>query len=61
MKKKNDTIYSINIADIQTVALQEIDRELSEEEIELIIDSVAEKISWYDAIAFSINEKINVK
>jgi hypothetical protein len=39
MEDKNDIIYSLNIEDIQTVAVQEIDRELTEDEIEKIKDS----------------------
>jgi|WetSurMetagenome_2_1015567.scaffolds.fasta_scaffold74262_3 hypothetical protein len=53
----NNIFYSLNINDIQTVASQKIDRELSESEIENIKDLIAEKINWYDAIANSISEK----
>jgi hypothetical protein len=42
------------------VALQEIERNLSPEEIEKIKNSIADKINWYDAIANSINEKNKV-
>lgn len=58
MKDKNDIFYSLNIEDIQTVSIEEIDRELTDYEIEKIIDLIAEKIPWYDAIARSINEII---
>jgi len=61
MKNKNKIFYSLNIEDIQTVAMQEIDRELSEEEIENIKDLIEEKINWYDAILDSINEKIGLR
>lgn len=61
MKDKNDIIYSLNIEDIQTVAVQEIDRELTEDEIEKIKDSIGEKINWYDAIFNSIIEKIGLR
>ena len=57
MKKKNDIIYSLNIDDIQEVAMQELDRELTPEEIKKLIDPIAEKIPWYEAIADSINEQ----
>ena len=56
MKSKNDIVYSINIEDIQTVAIQEIDRELNGDEIEKIKNLIDKKIVWYDAIAESINE-----
>ena len=58
--KNSKIIYSLNVEDIQTVALQEIERNLSLEEIEKINKSIADKINWYDAIANSINEKIKV-
>lgn len=59
MKNKEEIIYSLNIEDIQTVATQEIDRELTDNEIENILDAIAARIHWYDAIAASINELIN--
>lgn len=57
-KKKDEIIYSINIEDIQDVAEQELDRELTPEEVKLVADRVGDYISWYDAIALAINEKI---
>jgi uncharacterized protein YcfL len=58
-KMKNNTIiYSLNIEDVQTVAIQELDRSLSIKEIEKIKATIAEQINWYDAIAYSINEKL---
>ena len=51
-------IYQLTIEDIQEVANQELERELSLEEIELIQDRIAEKIPWYDAIAAAIDEMI---
>lgn len=61
MVDKNDIIYSLNIEDIQTVAIQEIDRELTEDEIEKIKNLIGEKIHWYDAIHDSIIEKIALR
>lgn len=61
MKNKSKIFYSLNIEDIQTVAMQEIDRELSEEEIEKVKDLIGERINWYDAILNSINEKIGLR
>lgn len=59
--KSNTIIYLLTVEDIQTVANQEIERNLSSDEIKNITDSIAEKIRWYDAIADSINEKLNQK
>ncbi len=59
MQNKSEIFYSLNLEDIQTVSQQEIDRELSKEEIEKIKDLIAEKINWYDAIAETIHENID--
>jgi hypothetical protein len=58
MINKNKIIYQLTIEDIQEVAMQELDRELKKEEIKRIINPIAEKIPWYDAIAEAINEMI---
>jgi hypothetical protein len=51
-----DIIYSLIIEDIQNVAQQELERSLSDNEIESIIDIVASNINWYDAIANAIHQ-----
>jgi len=51
-------IYSLTVEDIQNVAEQELDRELTPKEIKLITDSIAENINWCDAIADAIGEKL---
>ncbi|OHB70893.1 MAG: hypothetical protein A2W17_09170 [Planctomycetes bacterium RBG_16_41_13] len=56
--ENSQIIYSLTIEDIQTVALQELERKLSSQEIEKIKNPIAEKINWYEAIADSINENI---
>ncbi len=48
--KNNQLIYSLTVD-------QEIERDLLPDEIEKIIDAIAEKINWYDAIADSIIKK----
>ncbi len=49
-------IYELTIEDVQEVAMQELERELSAQEIEKLIDPIAERIPWYDAIADAINK-----
>lgn len=56
--KKDKLIYYLTVEDVQTVANDELDRDLSPEEIETIIDGIAENIKWYDAISYAIMEKI---
>jgi len=60
MKNINQSrvFYSLNEEDIQNVALQEIERNLSDTEIENIKELIAFNINWYDAIANAIREKI---
>lgn len=48
----NETIiYSLTVEDVQNVAFQELNRELSKKEIEKLEDKIAEKIPWYEAIS----------
>jgi len=49
-------IYQLTTEDVQTVAQEEIERELTPKEIENIKESIAEKIPWYDAISDAITE-----
>ena len=56
--KTNKVIYSLDIGDIQEVSNQELGRDLSPDEIEKVIEPIAEKIKWYDAIADAIAENI---
>ncbi len=56
---KDNIIYSLNENDVQTVAEQEIGRKLSSEEINAIVDDIADNINWYEAIANSILLKIS--
>jgi hypothetical protein len=48
----------LNVEDVQTVAFEEIGRELTAKEIKKIEDLIAENINWYDAILDAINAKI---
>jgi hypothetical protein len=62
MKKlSQDTIiYSLNITDIQTVAMQEIERELSEKEI-IKIEEIIAPNNWYDALVNAIRTEIKLE
>ena len=58
---RNTIIYSLNVEDVQSVASEEIGRELSPKEIEIIEDIIASNINWYDAIANAIHTKVKVE
>ena len=49
-------IYQLTVEDVQNVALEELDEELSLEEIKDIEDLIAKRIDWYVVIADAINE-----
>jgi len=54
--KNDDIVYSLNVEDIQTVALKEVDRELSDDELSKVIELLGERINWYEAVLSSILE-----
>jgi len=49
-------IYQLTVEDVQNIALEELDEELSLEEIKDIEDLIAKRIDWYGVIADAINE-----
>ncbi|HEU0291590.1 MAG TPA: hypothetical protein VFR47_02575 [Anaerolineales bacterium] len=59
MKDKSEIVYSINIEDIQTVAVEEMGRELTDDEIDKVKYLIGEKIGWYDAILATLNEQLD--
>ncbi|MEK0338068.1 MAG: hypothetical protein QQN41_11605 [Nitrosopumilus sp.] len=54
-------VYSINVKDIQTVAQEEIERNLNLDEITKIEDTIAENIDWYGAIVDAINSNLDIE
>jgi hypothetical protein len=53
-----NTIYKLTVDDVQFVALEAIDRKLTEKEINDLIQPIAKRIDWYNAIEAAILEKI---
>lgn len=56
--RKNKIIYSINIEDVQNVAEQELDRELTVEELKIVEEKIGDQFDWYEAIASVISMHI---
>lgn len=56
--RNNKIIYQLTVADIQTVAEEIMARKLSDQEIIGMLDLIADKIPWNDAIADAIHETI---
>lgn len=50
MRNPADIIYSLNIEDLQNVAIEELERTLSDAEIRLIENKLGDFIDWRSAI-----------
>jgi len=51
--RSDKIIYSIQIADVQTVAEQELDRKLTQDELKLVADAAIkdDHFGWYEGIS----------
>jgi hypothetical protein len=56
MKSTNRIVYSIDVEDLQNVADQELDRELTDKETEFIENRLGDYVDWYGAIASAIGD-----
>lgn len=50
----NKIFYQLTIEDIQLVAEENINRRLTDVEIEMIIDDISKRVNWYGAINSAI-------
>ena len=57
--KNSKIIYGINVKDIQEVASEVLDRDLTDKELVLVERSVGDHIDWFQAIENAINENIH--
>jgi hypothetical protein len=51
-------IYQLTVEDLQNVANDELDRDLTEEEIRLLEDKIGDDIDWYGIISNAIIQHI---
>lgn len=60
MKKDNNKkiVYSINVSDLQEVANQVLERNLTKKELVLIEESVGGYIDWFQAVENSIYKHV---
>lgn len=47
---KSKIVYSLNIDDVQTVALEDLSRNLTAEELKYVVDNLPLYIAWQEAI-----------
>jgi hypothetical protein len=48
--KSETIIYSLTVEDVQTVAMETMNRELTEAEINSLIDPIGDRLAWFDAV-----------
>jgi len=53
--------YWLTVKDIQAVAEEEFGRKLSSQEIDEIVDAIGDRISRYDAIQYTIKDKLKLE
>lgn len=53
-------IYKLTIEDIQNVAQQELERNLTIVEVNKVVDLIGESIDWYNPIADAIINTITI-
>jgi len=53
---RDKIVYSINVEDIQSVAEEQLGRELTEKEVNFVGDRLGDHIDWYDSICFALND-----
>ena len=54
----NEIIYQLTVEDFQKIAKENLNRELTRDEIEKVLEFVAERIPWYDLIGDGIQELV---
>jgi hypothetical protein len=57
--KRPDIFYSLTVEDIQQVATESLNRDLSDDELQKVISLVEKKMPWYDIIDESIGLSVN--
>lgn len=57
--KKDKIIYSINLEDVQNVAIEKLNRNLNEDELKPVEDKLGVYIDWFGAISNTISHVID--
>ena len=61
MIKENKIFYSLNIGDIQTVAIDSLNRKLKADEIDKVVAEIEKSINWFDIIEEAISSTVEKK
>ncbi len=57
--KSGETVYELSVDDLQTVAREVLDRELTGEEIARVANSLGDYIDWFQAIENAIHANLD--
>ena len=49
--KRSKILYSINVEDVQHVAEEELGRQLTNRDLEVVEREIGDRFDWYEAIA----------
>jgi|GEM_PF-645040 len=58
---REEIFYLLNVEDIQTVALQEYERELDKAEVKKVIAVVENSINWFEIIDYAIVSELGLE
>jgi hypothetical protein len=50
----NKIIYQLTVEDLQNVANEDLNRDLTEEEVKLLEDKIGDYIDWHEIIRYAI-------
>jgi len=53
--RKDKKVYSISVGDIQEIADQDLNRELTEDELKKVMDKMGDYINWSEAISYAFD------
>jgi len=54
-------VYSLDTGDVQSVAEEELGRELTRKEMKLVETKLGDHIDWFGAIATVINQEVRTR
>ncbi len=57
-KKLDKVIYQLTVEDLQSVAQDELNRNLTAEELKLLEEKVGDYINWYEIISLAISNNV---
>ena len=57
-QSRTPLVYWLNTEDVQKIAIEKLQRNLTSEEIEKLIEPISEQINWAEAIGYAIDQNL---